>query len=109
MTPNRETLEKRQHSTTWMPYSYYECRLPEWFASVPVHWHGEFELIHIKQGRGGVYLWQPEGGGRGGGASARAAKHAARRLSVQGAEDGCGGGVRRRWEQLRGRDRDTCV
>lgn len=52
MTPDRETQEKRQHSTTWIPYSYYECRLPEWFANVPVHWHGEFELIHIKQGRG---------------------------------------------------------
>lgn len=52
MTPNRETQEKRQHSTTWIPYSYYECRLPEWFVNVPVHWHSEFELIHIKQGRG---------------------------------------------------------
>lgn len=52
MTPDRETQEKRQHSTTWIPYSYYECRLPEWFANVPVHWHSEFELIHIKQGRG---------------------------------------------------------
>lgn len=52
MTPDRETLEKRQHSTTWMPYSYYECRLPEWFINVPMHWHGEFELIHVLQGRG---------------------------------------------------------
>ena len=50
--PDRETQEKRQHSTTWIPYSYYECRLPEWFANVPVHWHSEFELIHIRQGRG---------------------------------------------------------
>lgn len=50
--PDRETLEKRQHSTTWMPYSYYECRLPEWFINVPMHWHGEFELIHVLQGRG---------------------------------------------------------
>lgn len=50
--PDRETQEKRQHSTTLVPYSHYECRLPEWFANVPMHWHGEFELIHILQGRG---------------------------------------------------------
>lgn len=52
MTPNRETQEKRQHSTTWIPYSYYECRMPEWFVNVPMHWHSEFELIHILHGRG---------------------------------------------------------
>lgn len=50
--PDRETQEKRQHSTTWIPYSYYECRLPEWFVNVPIHWHSEFELIYIRQGRG---------------------------------------------------------
>ncbi|MBD5516969.1 MAG: AraC family transcriptional regulator [Lachnospiraceae bacterium] len=52
MIPNSETQEKRQHSTTWIPYSYYECRIPEWFMSVPMHWHSEFELIHILRGRG---------------------------------------------------------
>lgn len=52
MKPDRETREKRQHSTTLIPYSHYECRLPEWFANVPMHWHGEFELIHILKGRG---------------------------------------------------------
>lgn len=52
MIPDRETQEKRRHSTTWIPYSYYECRLPEWLINVPMHWHGEFELIHILQGRG---------------------------------------------------------
>lgn len=50
--PDRETQEKRRHSTTLVPYSQYECRLPEWFANVPMHWHGEFELIHISGGRG---------------------------------------------------------
>lgn len=50
--PDRKTQEKKQHSTTWIPYSYYECRLPEWFMNVPMHWHSEFELIHILQGRG---------------------------------------------------------
>lgn len=66
MTPDRETLEKRQHSTTWMPYSYYECGLPEWFINVPMHWHGEFELIHVLQGRGSlsaaVRSWRRERG-----------------------------------------------
>lgn len=52
MEPDRGTQEKRRHSTTWIPYSYYECRLPAWFVNVPMHWHGEFELIHILQGRG---------------------------------------------------------
>lgn len=52
MTPNIETHEKRQHSTTWIPYSHYECRLPEEFMNVPMHWHSEFELIYILRGRG---------------------------------------------------------
>lgn len=52
MMPDRGTQEKRQHSTTWIPYSYYECRLPEWFVNVPIHWHSEFEMIHVIQGRG---------------------------------------------------------
>lgn len=50
--PSRETHENRQHSTTVRPYSYYECQIPELFMSVPMHWHGEFELIYIRQGRG---------------------------------------------------------
>lgn len=50
--PSRETHENRQHSTTVRPYSYYECLIPELFMSVPMHWHSEFELIYILQGRG---------------------------------------------------------
>ena len=50
--PSRETHENRQHSTTVRPYSYYECQIPDLFMSVPMHWHGEFELIHITQGKG---------------------------------------------------------
>lgn len=52
MTPNKETEEKRQHSTTLIPYSYYECRLPELYANVPMHWHSEFEINHIHRGMG---------------------------------------------------------
>ena len=52
MIPDSETQEKKQHSTAWIPYSCYECRIPEWFMSVPMHWHSEFELIHILWGTG---------------------------------------------------------
>ena len=64
--PNRETLEKRQHSTTWIPYSHYECRMPEEYMNVPMHWHGEFELIYLRQGRGefwcGGRKWEAKAG-----------------------------------------------
>ncbi|MCI8356900.1 MAG: AraC family transcriptional regulator [Lachnospiraceae bacterium] len=50
--PGRETEEKRQHSTTLIPYSYYECRLPEYFANVPMHWHSEFEINFLHHGKG---------------------------------------------------------
>lgn len=52
MIPSRETEEKRRHSTALIPYSYYECRLPEEFMNVPMHWHNEFELNYILRGRG---------------------------------------------------------
>ncbi len=52
MSPNKETEEKRQHSTTLIPYSYYECRLPEYYANVPMHWHSEFEINFIHRGKG---------------------------------------------------------
>lgn len=50
--PNKGTEEKRQHSTTLVPYSYYECRLPEYFANVPMHWHSEFEMNYLYRGMG---------------------------------------------------------
>lgn len=52
MLPSKETEEKRQHSTTFVPYSYYECRIPEAFMNVPMHWHNEFEINYILQGKG---------------------------------------------------------
>lgn len=45
-----ETKEKRQHSSTLLPYSTYECRIPEYFINVPMHWHPEFELNLVKKG-----------------------------------------------------------
>ncbi len=52
MTPGKDTEEKRQHSTPYIPYSHYECRLPESFMNVPMHWHSEFEINYITNGRG---------------------------------------------------------
>lgn len=49
---NIENKEKRQHSTTLIPYSYYECRIPEFFMNVPMHWHSEFEINCILHGSG---------------------------------------------------------
>ena len=42
----------RQHSTAYVPYSYYKCSLPYSFMSVPMHWHSEFELNYISCGMG---------------------------------------------------------
>ena len=52
MTPDKNTEEQRQHSTSYIPYSHYECRLPESFMNVPMHWHSEFELNYISDGQG---------------------------------------------------------
>lgn len=52
MIPNRETEEKRQHSTPLVPYSFYEVRIPEALNNVPMHWHSEFELNRILGGAG---------------------------------------------------------
>ncbi len=49
---SRETQEKRQHSTTLIPYSHYECRIPEYFMNVPMHWHSEIEINRILRGKG---------------------------------------------------------
>ncbi len=48
--PNREMLENRKHSTAYIPYSFYECRIPEFYLNVPMHWHDEFEFILATEG-----------------------------------------------------------
>lgn len=50
--PARETWENRRHSTAYIPYSFYECRIPEYYRNVPLHWHDEFEINRILRGRG---------------------------------------------------------
>lgn len=48
----KETEEKRCHSSGTIPFSYYESRIPDYFANVPLHWHGEFEINYIRSGMG---------------------------------------------------------
>lgn len=50
--PARETWENRRHSTAYIPFSIYECRIPEEIRNVPLHWHDEFEINRILRGRG---------------------------------------------------------
>lgn len=42
--------EKRRHSSRLVPFSYYKCLIPDYFASVPLHWHGEFEINLVVSG-----------------------------------------------------------
>lgn len=62
----KDTEEKRRHSTTLIPYSHYICRLPDDFMNVPMHWHSEFELNFILEGRGeflcGEQKFEADGG-----------------------------------------------
>ena len=44
--------EQRQHSSSFVPYSIYECHIPNSFPNVPMHWHNEFEIDYILQGEG---------------------------------------------------------
>ncbi len=44
--------EQRQHSSSLVPYSIYDCQIPESFPNVPMHWHNEFEIDYVLQGKG---------------------------------------------------------
>lgn len=48
---NLSSKEKRKHGSVRIPYDFYECRMPERFPFVPLHWHNEFELNYIVSGR----------------------------------------------------------
>lgn len=50
--PQKDMLENVQHSTEYIPYSFYECDIPRWFMGTPMHWHGEFELDYVVHGTG---------------------------------------------------------
>lgn len=49
---NISSKEKKQHGSLSIPYSYYECHIPEYFPFVPLHWHKEFEINYIISGKG---------------------------------------------------------
>lgn len=42
--------EKKRHSSELVPFSYYKCLIPDYFTSVPLHCHGEFEINYILGG-----------------------------------------------------------
>ncbi|MCM1489185.1 MAG: AraC family transcriptional regulator [Firmicutes bacterium] len=46
-----EYEEKKRHSSKLIPFSYYKSLIPDYFANVPMHWHGEFEINYIISGR----------------------------------------------------------
>ncbi|MCM1061753.1 MAG: helix-turn-helix domain-containing protein [Eubacterium sp.] len=45
-----EYEEKKQHSSKLVPFSYYISLIPDYFASVPLHWHSELEINYIISG-----------------------------------------------------------
>lgn len=47
-----DNKEQRQHSSSLVPYSIYECHIPDSFPNVPMHWHNEFEIDYVLQGKG---------------------------------------------------------
>ncbi|MBP7347056.1 MAG: AraC family transcriptional regulator [Butyrivibrio sp.] len=52
--------EKRRHSSILIPYTYYNCQLPDAFSYVPLHWHNEFELNFVRTGTGIFRIEQQE-------------------------------------------------
>lgn len=48
--------ENKQHSSALVPFSIYQCLLPEVIPSVPMHWHREFEINRILEGQGQMIL-----------------------------------------------------
>ena len=46
--------ETKAHTSAEFPYNTYLCSIPLDFPGVPLHWHGELELVVIKRGQGFV-------------------------------------------------------
>lgn len=47
--------ENRKHSTAFVPFSYYESRIPDFFPYVPMHSHAEWELNLFTDGSGCLF------------------------------------------------------
>lgn len=52
MIASFDNKEQCQHSSTLVPYSIYECHIPDSFPNVPMHWHSEFEIDYVLHGKG---------------------------------------------------------
>lgn len=48
-SPDRE--EPIKHSSVFIPYSYCHGIMPDYYPSVPLHWHKEFEICMILSGQ----------------------------------------------------------
>lgn len=48
--------EKMNHSSVLVPYSLYNCIIPDLFANVPMHWHEEFEINYVVEGNGQILI-----------------------------------------------------
>ena len=49
---NKDHYEKRKHSSLYVPFSYYESVIPDFFPFVPMHSHQEWELNFVTEGEG---------------------------------------------------------
>lgn len=49
---SKRNLENRLHSTDYVPYSFYLCKIPDYYQSVAMHWHQEFEINLVIEGCG---------------------------------------------------------
>lgn len=47
-----DNKDKKQHSSTRVPYSYYECSIPEDAIHIVSHWHSELEISLVTMGQG---------------------------------------------------------
>lgn len=43
--------EERVHGSRLVPYAYYNCYIPVYFSNVPLHWHSEFEINYVIEGK----------------------------------------------------------
>lgn len=50
------TREARIHGSARVPFGLYENRMPEMYGNVPAHWHEEFELNEVREGKGILLL-----------------------------------------------------
>ncbi len=48
--------ERKTHGELIFPFNIYPCSIPVDFASVPLHWHNDMEIIYVKKGRGVIDL-----------------------------------------------------